>query len=176
MPGLTCLRTRLRTSRCVLDNQSPSTLMLCFILPLIHLQRYLPQYGSTVASSAIQVRQAFIRKVYSVLFAQICATTIIGASLRQANAQIYIVQHTWVFWLPLVGSIISMLALFYKRQSYPANVALLSLFTVFESFSVGSVVTFYDSKIVLQAMIITSFVFLVCSILNDVSYKATKLT
>ncbi|CAD6572089.1 MAG: hypothetical protein CYPHOPRED_004709 [Cyphobasidiales sp. Tagirdzhanova-0007] len=118
------------------------------------------KYGSSVASSSIQIRQAFIRKVYSVLFAQICATTIIGASLRMANAQTYIAQNSWVFWVPFAGSIASMLALFYKRQSYPANVALLSVFTVFESFSVGSVVTFYDSKIVLQALVITSFVFL----------------
>ena len=53
-----------------------------------------------------------------------------------------------------------MIALFSLRQRYPANVALLSVFTLFESFAVGGIVTFYDQKIVLQALVITSFVFI----------------
>lgn len=66
----------------------------------------------------------------------------------------------WCFWIPLIGSITSMIALFSLRQRYPANVALLSVFTLFESFAVGGIVTFYDQKIVLQALVITSFVFI----------------
>jgi len=53
-----------------------------------------------------------------------------------------------------------MLALFVYRQSYPINIALLSLFSVFEAIAIGAVVSFYDSRVVLQALVITTFVFI----------------
>lgn len=105
-------------------------------------------------------------RVYGVLFCQLLGTTVVGASLRYADAQIYIAQHSWLVWLPLIGSLVSMVALFFKRQSYPANVALLGTFTLFESLAIGSIVTFYDQVIVLQALVITLFVFAVGSRLS----------
>lgn len=107
------------------------------------------------------IRQAFIRKVYSILFIQLAATTAIGATLSyNTSAKLYVQSNMWTFWVPFIGSIVSMITLFSLRQRYPANVALLSVFTVFESFAIGGIVTFYDQKIVLQALLITSFVFI----------------
>lgn len=52
-----------------------------------------------------------------------------------------------------------MVATFAYRQSYPANIVLLTLFSFCEAVAVGAVVSFYDSRIVLQALVITTFLF-----------------
>lgn len=49
--------------------------------------------------------------------------------------------------------------LFWKRHSHPTNLLLLGLFTVLESFSLGSIVSYVDQVVVLQALVITLFVF-----------------
>lgn len=117
--------------------------------------------GTTVSSSSIEIRQAFVRKVYLVLAIQLLATTGIGAALSMNDsARIYVQTHAWTFWTSFIGSILSMVALFAMRQRYPINIALLSLFTAFEACAVGGIVTFYDTRVVLQALAITTLVFL----------------
>lgn len=80
--------------------------------------------------------------------------------MYSVDTKLYVQSHLWTFFVPLVGSIISMLVLFSYRHSSPHNLGLLALFTLFESFSVGIITSFYDTKIVLEALAITSFVFL----------------
>ncbi|KAH8920676.1 transmembrane BAX inhibitor motif containing 4 [Atractiella rhizophila] len=47
-----------------------------------------------------------------------------------------------------------------KAQSHPTNIILLGIWTIFESIFVGSAVVFRDEKVVLQAFVITTLVFL----------------
>lgn len=65
----------------------------------------------------------------------------------------------WAFIVPLFGSLISMGFLFFKRHSHPLNLILLTVFTLFESFSVGVIISYSDQLVVLQALIITLFTF-----------------
>ena len=55
-------------------------------------------------------------------------------------------------FIPLVGSLVTLGLLYWKRHSHPTNYIMLAAFTLFESLSVGLIVSYYDSVIVLQAM------------------------
>ena len=52
-----------------------------------------------------------------------------------------------------------MLLTFWKRKSYPTNLLFLSGFTALEAYSISVITSFYDSKIVLEALIITGAIF-----------------
>ena len=61
---------------------------------------------------------------------------------------------TWAFYVPLFGTLINLGLLYWKRHSHPANLVLLSTFTLLEAFTLGIVVAFYDTRIVLQALFV----------------------
>lgn len=69
-------------------------------------------------------------------------------------------EHSGLMLLPTFGAIGAMLAVYWKRHSSPANVILLGVFTLLEAVTLGSVVSYFNSDIVLEALIITVFVFL----------------
>ncbi|CAE6430869.1 unnamed protein product [Rhizoctonia solani] len=118
------------------------------------------KYGVSVYESAPEIRQAFVRKVYSILFAQILGTCIVAKLASSDSAIAWVQTHQWAVFVPLFGSLINLGLLWWKRLSYPANYILLASFTVLESLSLGLIVSFYESTIVLQAMLITLGVFL----------------
>lgn len=49
---------------------------------------------------------------------------------------------------------------YWKRKSYPTNLLFLSLFTFAEAYTISVIVSFYDTSIVLNAVILTSGIFL----------------
>ncbi|EGG10627.1 uncharacterized protein MELLADRAFT_115498 [Melampsora larici-populina 98AG31] len=116
--------------------------------------------GVTVSQATIEIRMAFIRKVYSILFLQIAATTLVGSLMRLDICRSFLLSHTWTIFIPLVGALISMLFLYVKRHSSPANLILLSLFTVLEAMGVGAAVAFVNTIVVLQALCLTGLVFI----------------
>jgi len=119
------------------------------------------KYGVSVTESSIEIRLAFVRKVYTILFAQILATTIVSGLLSQSNSAIFWVQtNVWVFYVTLFGTFIVLGLLHWKRHSYPMNFGLLALFTLTEAFTLGIITAFYDNVVVLQALFITTGVFL----------------
>jgi FtsH-binding integral membrane protein len=119
------------------------------------------KYGVTVTESSVEIRNAFVRKVYTILFAQILATTIVGGLLSQSPSTIFWVQtHVWSFYVPLFGTLVVLGLLYWKRHSHPLNIGLLALFTLMEAFTLGVVTAFYDNVIVLQALLITTGIFL----------------
>ncbi|BFZ62959.1 hypothetical protein YB2330_004071 [Saitoella coloradoensis] len=114
-----------------------------------------------VSQVDIVIRMAFVRKVYSILFAQLALTSSVGAFFMFCKpVQAWIHQNQWMMFLSLFGTIGMMLALFWKRHSYPANFYLLGGFTLLEAYAVGNIVTYYDTIIVLEATIITAGLFL----------------
>lgn len=115
--------------------------------------------GVTVSQSSVEIRMAFIRKVYSILFLQIAATTVVASFMRLDSARALLLAHSWLIFVPLVGAIISMLALFAKRHSSPTNLILLGLFTVLEAIGLGAAVAFVNTVIILQALVLTALVF-----------------
>lgn len=68
-------------------------------------------------------------------------------------------EHSGLMLIPMFGAIGAMLAVFWKRHSHPLNIILLGLFTVLEAITIGSVVSYYSDTVVLQALVITTFVF-----------------
>ena len=48
---------------------------------------------------------------------------------------------------------------FWKRKSYPTNLLFLSAFTGLEAYSISVITSFYESRIVIQALIITLGIF-----------------
>ncbi|EPQ61557.1 hypothetical protein BGT96224_895 [Blumeria graminis f. sp. tritici 96224] len=60
----------------------------------------------------------------------------------------------------LFGAIGFMCLTYWKRKSYPFNLFFLAGFTAFEAYSVALVTSFYDTRIVLQAVILTTGIFI----------------
>ncbi|KAJ3576755.1 hypothetical protein NP233_g198 [Leucocoprinus birnbaumii] len=119
------------------------------------------KYGVSVSESSQEIRNAFVRKVYTILLCQIVATCLVGGVISQSPDAIFWVQnHTWSFFIPLFGTIINLGLLYWKRHSSPWNFVLLSTFTLMEAFTLGVVVALYDNVLVLQALLITLGVFL----------------
>lgn len=118
------------------------------------------KYGVTVDQCDQEIRIQFLKKVYSVLFAQILATTGVAAMMTTAGVQAWVQQNQWAFIVPIFGSLVTMGFLFWKRHSHPLNLILLGLFTVLEASSLGTVVAYVDQQVVLQALLLTTAVFL----------------
>ncbi|KAF7321805.1 UPF0005-domain-containing protein [Mycena kentingensis (nom. inval.)] len=119
------------------------------------------KYGTTVSDSSMEIRAAFVRKVYTILLCQIAATTLFGGLLSQSrDTVLYVQAHPWTFYTPTILTFVNLGLLFWKRHSHPWNFVFLSTFTLLEAFTLGIVVAFYDTTIVLQALIITLGVFI----------------
>lgn len=61
--------------------------------------------------------------------------------------------------MPLIGSLASLGALYWKSQSHPANLVLLALFTLMESLLLGTVVSVVDVAVLFKAVVLTTLVF-----------------
>ncbi|CAE7126822.1 unnamed protein product [Rhizoctonia solani] len=118
------------------------------------------KYGVSVYESAPEIRQAFVRKVYSILFAQILGTCVVTKLASSDSAVSWVQSNRWAVFVLLIGSFINLGLLWWKRLSHPTNYILLASFTALESLSLGLIVSYYESTIVLQAMLITLGVFL----------------
>ncbi|GAA6032356.1 hypothetical protein JCM8097_008134 [Rhodosporidiobolus ruineniae] len=116
--------------------------------------------GVTVSQSALEIRHAFVKRVYGVLFCQILATTIVGWLMRGPAAVDWTRTHPGFMMIPMFGAVVAMLGVYWKRHSSPANVLLLGIFTLLEAVTLGSVISYFDTTVVLQAFIATTFVFL----------------
>jgi FtsH-binding integral membrane protein len=52
-----------------------------------------------------------------------------------------------------------MLLTYWKRHSYPTNLLFLSAFTLTEAYTISVIVSFYDTKIVVNAVVLTAGIF-----------------
>jgi FtsH-binding integral membrane protein len=113
-----------------------------------------------VAQVAIQVRLGFLRKVYGILSAQLLLTVLICVIFMNVESVKGFVQTSPGFLgINSIGALILLFTLMAKRHEHPTNMYLLLAFTLFEASTVGTVVTFYDKQIVLEAFILTAAVF-----------------
>ncbi|KAI9204887.1 inhibitor of apoptosis-promoting Bax1-domain-containing protein [Polychytrium aggregatum] len=119
------------------------------------------KYGATVEQSSASVRLDFVRKVYFILAGQLTLTTAVSL-LFMLNSSIksWVQTHSWLLWTSIILSFVVLIAMSIYRRSYPTNIFLLGAFTFAEAYLVGTVVTFYDSTIVLQAVILTAALFI----------------
>ncbi|CAG8613111.1 28081_t:CDS:2 [Gigaspora margarita] len=97
------------------------------------------KYGVSVSECSLNIRMAFVRKVYSILFAQIGLTTVVAAIFMHNNKIKYWVQeNSWALIVSMIATFVLLLLLMWKRRSYPTNFALLAAFTLVESYSLGT--------------------------------------
>ncbi|KAF8145391.1 UPF0005-domain-containing protein [Mycena galopus ATCC 62051] len=119
------------------------------------------KYGTTVSDSSPQIRKAFIRKVYSILLSQIFATVLVAGFVSQSKpVSEWVMIHLWAFFVPLVGTLVNLGLLLWKRHSHPWNFLLLFTFTLLEAYTIGFAVAFYENGVILQALTITLVVFI----------------
>jgi len=119
------------------------------------------KFGGSVAEATLDIRMQFVRKVYAILTVQILLTVAASAvSFFSASYKNWIQSNQWMLWLSLFGSIGFMLLTFWKRKSYPTNLIFLGVFTALEAYTVSVITSFYESKIVLEALVFTLGIFI----------------
>lgn len=102
----------------------------------------------------------FVRKVYSILTVQLLATAALSSvSFFSPGYKAWIQTNQWMMWVSLFGAIGFMLLTFWKRKSYPTNLLFLAGFTAMEAYSISVVTSFFESKIVLEALLFTLGIF-----------------
>ena len=113
--------------------------------------------GITVHQTPDDIRRSFVQKVYAILSVQLLATTLVALSCIYVPSIHDFVQSSPIVLISAsISSLILLLALIWKRKSHPTNMYLLSAFTLGEAYTLGTMVSFYDQVIVLQALVITA--------------------
>lgn len=122
-------------------------------------------YGTSVATCSAAVRLGFIRKVYGILAAQLALTIVVCAMFMFVPPlrHFAIAASGLLVIVSMIGTLGTLFTLIAKKDSYPLNMYLLTAFTLFESFLVGSVCAVYAasglSYLVLEALVITFAIF-----------------
>jgi protein lifeguard len=76
------------------------------------------------------------------------------------DVKIFFQTHPGFLLLLFLSTMVSLLAVYSKRLEHPTNLILLAVFTLFESLTIGTIVSFYDKFLVIQAIVITAVIVL----------------
>ncbi|KAJ5689212.1 Protein lifeguard 4 [Penicillium macrosclerotiorum] len=118
------------------------------------------KFGGMVAEGTIDIRMQFVRKVYSILTAQILLTAVLSSvSFFNVSYRDWIQGNVWLMFISIFGALGFMLATYWKRKSYPANLLFLSGFTLMEAYAISVVTSYYQSRVVVQALVLTLGIF-----------------
>ncbi|KAK0749063.1 inhibitor of apoptosis-promoting Bax1-domain-containing protein [Schizothecium vesticola] len=119
------------------------------------------KFGGTVAEATIDIRNQFIRKVYTILTVQLLVTGLVSAlSFMSEGYKTWIQTHPALVWVSLFGAMAMMGLTYWKRHSYPTNLLFLSGFTLLEAYTISVIVSFYKTSIVLNAVLLTGGIFI----------------
>ncbi|KAI3394766.1 hypothetical protein diail_2235 [Diaporthe ilicicola] len=118
------------------------------------------KFGASVAEATIDIRNQFVRKVYTILTVQLLVTGAVSTiSFVSPAYKEWIQGHPALVFVSMFGAIGMMLLTYWKRHSYPTNLLFLSGFTLLEAYTISVVVSFYKTSIVLNAVILTAGIF-----------------
>ncbi|RMD43473.1 hypothetical protein DV735_g1640, partial [Chaetothyriales sp. CBS 134920] len=118
------------------------------------------KFGGSVAEASLDIRMQFIRKVYTILTFQILLTTGLSAlTFFLPGYRRWIQANSLLVWIAIFGTFIFMFLTYWKRKSYPANVLFLAGFTGFEAYTVSFITSYYDARVVIEALILTLAIF-----------------
>lgn len=113
-------------------------------------------YRNNVHNANIKIRMAFLRKVYGLISMQLLMTTVMSAVFIMCEpVKQFVQQSSWMVTTSFILTMGILIALHIKRREHPTNLILLAAFTVVQSYSVGTIVTFFEVRLVLEAMVIT---------------------
>ncbi|PSR87257.1 inhibitor of apoptosis-promoting Bax1-domain-containing protein [Coniella lustricola] len=119
------------------------------------------KYGGSVAEATIDIRNQFIRKVYTILTVQLLVTGAVSTiSFVSESYKEWIQGHPALVFVSMFGAIGMMLLTYWKRHSYPTNLLFLGGFTLLEAYTISVVVSFYKTSIVLNAVLLTGGIFI----------------
>jgi FtsH-binding integral membrane protein len=103
-------------------------------------------------------QHAHMLTLYSTV--QLLATAAVSyVSMVSTSYKNWIQSNPWMMWVSLFGAFGFLGLTFWKRKSYPTNLLFLSGFTAMEAYSISVIVSFTDSKIVVEAAIFTLGIF-----------------
>ncbi|KAH8725469.1 inhibitor of apoptosis-promoting Bax1-domain-containing protein [Phaeosphaeriaceae sp. PMI808] len=123
------------------------------------------KFGGVVAEATLDIRMAFVRKVYAILTVQLLATAAVSyVSMISPTYKNWIQSHQWMMWVSMLGTFVFLGLTFWKRKSYPTNLLFLAGFTAMEAYSISVIVSYTDSKIVVEAVIFTFGIFVALSL------------
>lgn len=118
------------------------------------------KYSTNVAECSLDLRQMFIRKVYSLLTLQILGTVVVGLIIRSSpTINQWCFNNTWLLIVSMIGSFGFLIGTYFKQRSYPTNLILLGGFTLCEAYMVGMSTAMIDSGVVVQALVLTLLLF-----------------
>eukprot|EP01006_Ploeotia_vitrea_P021846 TRINITY_DN54258_c0_g1_i2.p2 TRINITY_DN54258_c0_g1~~TRINITY_DN54258_c0_g1_i2.p2 ORF type:complete len:261 (+),score=130.39 TRINITY_DN54258_c0_g1_i2:13-795(+) len=119
-------------------------------------------FARTVAKANLQVRLGFIRKVYGIVTLQLLLSLVaVGIGLFNDTVKAYVQTHENFLYAIMgvtFGLMLVMTCFSGLMRSFPINVILLFFFTAFMSILLMAVTSFYDTRIVYQALIVTAFI------------------
>ncbi|KLJ06224.1 hypothetical protein EMPG_10354 [Blastomyces silverae] len=118
------------------------------------------KFGGSVAEATLPIRMQFIRKVYAILTVQLLFTTVLSSvSFFSDSYRTWIQSHSWLMLVSVLSALVFMGLTYWKRKSYPTNLIFLSGFTLLEAYAISVVTSFYDARIVIQALVLTLGIF-----------------
>jgi FtsH-binding integral membrane protein len=74
------------------------------------------------------------------------------------NVKMFFQNNPGFLLLIFLATMVSLLAVYVKRLEHPTNLILLGVFTFFESLTIGTIVSFYDKILVIQAIVLTAVI------------------
>lgn len=96
---------------------------------------------------------------------QLLATTVLSSlSFVSPAYKAWVQANAWLLWVTLVGTFVFLGLTYWKRKSYPMNLVFLAGFTAVEAYAVSVVTSFYDARVVLQALVFTLGIFVALSL------------
>lgn len=134
--------------------------------------------GDSFSDKAI--RRAFIRKVYLILMCQLAVTCgFIALFVFHDGVKSYVRANSWLYWLSYGIFVVVYIALACcssVRRTFPMNFIFLAIFTVALSYMAGTISSYYDTKIVMIAIGISTLVcFSVSLFAIQTKFDFTKL-
>ncbi|CEM04603.1 unnamed protein product [Vitrella brassicaformis CCMP3155] len=115
----------------------------------------------------IEIRHAFIRKVYAILSFQLLLTFAIAALFFIEGSKQWLLKNPWLFILALIlmfASLITLSCCEGPARTYPTNYLLLFLFTGCEGLFIGVTTMQYDIPAIAIAVASTGAVFCACTV------------
>lgn len=115
--------------------------------------------GESVLNSSVPVRLAFLRKVYGILSVQLAMTTLVSSFIMfTPSFQLFMARNSWLMIVNILANLAVTFPLISKRQEYPTNFYLMGVFTMFNSLSLGMIISQYDLLLVSQAFFLTAII------------------
>lgn len=109
-----------------------------------------------------ELRWAFIRKIYSIITAQLVLTIAVAAVVVTYHPIVRFFTTTGaglaLYIVLIITPFIVLCPLYYYHQKHPVNYLLLGVFTVALAFAVGLTCAYTEGKVILESVILTAAV------------------